>query len=135
MVRGGCPGLLLLGDRKLDVHGGKKGKDVGPQHGNENLKELEDKAEGEGTRTKKFQRAVQLEKEKLGSGEEQNENEVADDHVHHEPERERDRPNDKRGEELHHTYNHLQSRWHPGRKQCVTEEVFRALLDTRIAAP
>src|SRR6218665_2875714 len=119
MVRGGCPGLVLLGDRELDVHGGKKGKDVGLQYGNENLEEREDKAEGEGARTKKFQRAIQLEKEKLGGGEEQDEHEVADDHVHHEPERECDRPNDKGREELDRGHDHVQSRWHSGRKQCV----------------
>ena len=51
-------GSVLVSQRELDVDGGEQGEDVGLQHGDEDLEEREDEAEGERADAEERERAA-----------------------------------------------------------------------------
>jgi hypothetical protein len=124
--------LVLFSDRELDIDRGEQGEDVSLENCDQDFEESECEAECQRSDTEQREPATRGEEEELGRGKEQHQQEVTDDHVHQESQRQGDRANDERRDQLDRGDDDVHRPRHTGREQRVLEELARALFDTGV---
>ena len=123
---------MFLRQRELEVDGGQKGKDISLQGGDQQLKERERDAKGDGSDSEESHPGIGIQDEEVGGREEQDEQEVTHDHVHQQTQSQRDRAKNEGRNKLNRRHDDVQRPRHTRGQQRVLQESAGVLAQTRI---